>query len=110
MELIQLYIADAQYTDPEDYVISTRNRKTNTAKNISDVIKMMEKNAGTDVKDCNTHVLRHTCASLYFRAGNPTLLIAEILGNSVEVLEKTYIHFVEEQMQQAAATLPIHEI
>lgn len=101
-QLLLQYKKIAQYIEPDDYVISTQNRKTSTIKNISDVIKAMEKEAETNVQSCGTHVLRHTCASLYFRAGVPIETICAILGNTREVCEKTYIHFIEEQLQSAA--------
>ena len=101
-ELISLYRDNCEFTDPDDYVISTSNRKTNTLKNISDMIKSIEEAGDTKVRANNTHILRHTCASLYFRAGVRVEVICRILGNSREVCEKTYIHFVEEQLQDAA--------
>lgn len=101
-QLLLKYKKIAQYTDPNDYVLSTQNRKTSTIKNMSDIIKAMEREADTEVQSCGTHILRHTCASLYFRAGVPIETICAILGNTREVCEKTYIHFIEEQLQSAA--------
>ena len=108
-ELLNKYYNVCQYKDPEDYVISTTNRKTNTLKNISDIIKCIEQE-GEIEKPNNTHILRHTCASLYFRKGVPVETICKILGNSREVCEKTYIHFVEEQLKEAASKIDIIEI
>ena len=102
-ELIQKYRDVCEFTDPDDFVISTANRKTNTHKNLSDMIKKIEEDGDTTVKAHNTHILRHTCASLYFRAGVRVEVICKILGNSREVCEKTYIHFVEEQLKDAAS-------
>lgn len=104
-DLLLKYKSIAQFTDPTDFVISTSNRKTNTIKNMSDTIKAMEVEAETSVQSSNTHLLRHTCASLYFRAGVPVETICQILGNTREVCEKTYIHFIEEQLQNAANQL-----
>lgn len=104
-DLLLKYKSIAQFTDPTDFVISTSNRKTNTIKNMSDTIKAMEVEAETSVQSSSTHLLRHTCASLYFRAGVPTETICQILGNTREVCEKTYIHFIEEQLQNAANQL-----
>lgn len=102
-ELIQKYRDNAEFTEPEDFVISTANRKTNTLKNLSDMIGRIEEEGETKVRAHNTHILRHTCASLYFRAGVSVEVICKILGNSREVCEKTYIHFVEEQLKNAAS-------
>lgn len=101
-ELLLLHKSVAEFTDSDDYVISTRNRKTTTLKNLSDSIQAIERNAETTVQSANTHVLRHTCASLYFRRCVPIENICQILGNTREVCEKTYIHFIEEQLQKAA--------
>ena len=91
-----------EYKEPSDYVISTRNRKFTTAKNADDTIKAIQKNAETKVQGASTHTLRHTCASLLFKAGVPIEMICQILGNSREVCEKTYVHFAEAQMKRAA--------
>jgi len=109
-ELLLKYRSITEHNKEDDFVISTRNGKTNTTKNISDAIKAIEKGAETNTQANGTHVLRHTCASLYFRAGVPLLTIAQILGNSVEVLEKTYVHFIEEQLKEAASKIDIIEV
>jgi site-specific recombinase XerD len=75
------------------------------------MIGVIEEEGGTKVRAHNTHILRHTCASLYFRAGVPIEMICAILGNTREVCEKTYIHFVEEQLKDAAAKMvPVIEL
>lgn len=100
----------SEFIEPQDYIISTSNRKTNTPKNISDTIKSIEESAETDVQAPGTHILRHTCASLYFRAKVPIETICQILGNTREVCEKTYIHFIEEQLQEAASQIDVIEL
>jgi len=101
-ELLLKHYEYAAYTDPDDFVVATRNRKSSTTKNISDTIKSIVMRADLSVKQWNTHILRHTCASLYFRAGVDIFTISKILGNSVEVLQQTYLHLIEEQLQTAA--------
>lgn len=101
-ELLQKHREHSQFTDPEDLVISTSGRKNNSLKHLSDMIGRIEEEGDTIIRTHNTHLLRHTCASLYFRAGVPIEIICKILGNSREVCEKTYVHFVEEQLQNAA--------
>lgn len=98
------------YTNSNDFVISTSNRKTSTTKNIKDMLNLIEKNAGTEVQNSGTHVLRHTCASLYFRKHVPIEIICQILGNTREVCEKTYLHFVEEQLKTAASNIEVIDI
>ena len=102
-ELLLLHRDNSEFIEPDDFVISTSNRRTNTLKNLSDMIQKIEEIGGTKVRAHNTHILRHTCASLYFRAGVAVEIICRILGNSREVCERTYIHFVEEQLKDAAS-------
>lgn len=102
LELMKLHYDNSTYIEPDDYVISTINGKTSTPKNVSNTIKAIVKRGKLSVQEWNTHILRHTCASLYFKAGVNLLIIAAILGNSVEVLQSTYVHLIEEQLQEAA--------
>ena len=102
LELLTKHFDNAKYTEPDDYVISTINRKMSTPKNVSDTIKCIVKRGGLKTQEWNTHILRHTCASLYFKAGVDLFVIATILGNSVEVLQSTYVHLIEDQLQEAA--------
>lgn len=108
--LLLLHKMNSNFTEPNDYVISTSNRKTSTIKNLSDTIKTIEQNAETKTQSSGTHVLRHTCASLYFRKNVPIETICAILGNTREVCEKTYIHFIEEQLKEAASKIDVIEI
>lgn len=98
------------YLDPHDFVISTRNRKNTTSKNADDTIKAIQRNAETTIQNASSHCLRHTCASLYFRAGVPIETIAHILGHSAEVCRNTYLHFAEEQLKEAVSKITIFEI
>lgn len=109
-KLLLTHKSNSEFIDPDDFVINTRNRKTTTIKNMSDTLKAIERSAETDVQESGTHTLRHTCASLYFRAGVPVETICQILGNSREVCEKTYIHFIEEQLKEAASKIDVIEI
>lgn len=100
----------AQYTEPDDFIISTRNRKTTTLKNINDTIKRICVNGELTIQNASSHTLRHTCASLYFRKNVQIEIIAKILGHSVDVCRKTYIHLVEEQLKNAASKIDVIEI
>lgn len=104
-KLLKMHYDSAQYHDPDDYVICTRNRKTSTTKNVSDTIKSIVQRGSLETQAWNTHILRHTCASLYCRSGVSLSVIAEILGNSVEVLQSRYIHTCDNQLQDAAKQL-----
>ena len=85
----------------KNYQNRTRDGKHAAVTYLSSNIKAIEHDAGTTVKAHGTHVIRHTCASLYFRKGVRVELIASLLGHSVDVCRNTYIHFVEEQKKAA---------
>lgn len=98
------------YTAPDDYVCCTRDGNHAAVSYLSSNIKEIEKAAGTKVQAYGTHIIRHTCASLYFRKGVRTELIAALLGHSVDVCRKTYIHFEEEQKKDAVKLIDDYEI
>ena len=52
------------------------------------------------MQSSNTHIMRHTCASLLYRNGIDLNTIARILGNSEEVLRKTYVHFDDDNLRR----------
>ena len=93
------------YTALDDYVCCTRDGNHAAVAYLSNNIKEIERSAGTKVTAHGTHVIRHTCASLYFRKGVRVELIAAQLGHSVDVCHSTYIHFVEEQKKAAVELL-----
>ena len=100
--LLRLQMKYSQYTDPEDFVISSSNRNNCNLHNMKGMINRIENYAETKVQNSGTHVLRHTCASLYFRKGVKIEIICAILGNTREVCEKTYVHLINEQLQTEA--------
>jgi len=107
LELQKMY---SGFTEPDDYVCCTRDGKHAAVSYLSSNIKEIEKAAGTKVKLCGTHIIRHTCASLYFKMGVRTELIVALLGHSVEVCSKTYIHFEEEHKKEAVKLIDNYEI
>lgn len=100
----------SQYTEPDDYVCCTQNGTHAAVSYLSSNIKKIEKAAGTKVTAYGTHIIRHTCASLYFRQGVRIELIAALLGHSVDVCRNTYIHFVDEQKKAAVELLDDYEV
>lgn len=98
------------YTAPDDYVCCTRDGNHAAVTYLSSNIKEIECMAETKVKAHGTHVIRHTCASLYFRKGVKVELIAALLGHSVDVCRSTYIHFVEEQKKAAVKLIEDFDI
>ncbi|CDA97012.1 integrase family protein [Lachnospiraceae bacterium CAG:215] len=56
---LRSHLENSVYTEPDDFVITTRNRKTSTPKNISDTLKCIVKGAELSTQNYNTHILRH---------------------------------------------------
>lgn len=92
----------SEYQGLNDYVIAVKEGGCNNITNMSRCLGSIYKDAGIDKHSNGIHVLRHTCASLYFRNKVALPLIAAHLGNSVEVCQKTYIHFIEQQQAEVA--------
>jgi integrase len=59
-----------------------------------------------DVRRIKFHGLRHTCATLLLRAGEPVHVVSERLGHSkVQMTLDTYAHVLPDMQQRAAETL-----
>lgn len=91
----------SNFTEPNDYVCCTKDGNHSAITYLSENIEKILSSANTELKERGTHVIRHTCASLYFRANVRIELIASLLGHSVDVCRKTYIKFEEEQKKLA---------
>ena len=50
------------------------------------------------MKSQSLDFMRHTCATLLYNNGVDLHSISKILGNSEEVLKKTYVHFEEDRL------------
>jgi integrase len=58
------------------------------------------------IKQCGAHTLRHTFASMLFKAGVDVKTVSELLGHSdVSITYNIYIHLINEQKQQAVDIL-----
>ena len=100
-EYILLQKKYSEYTSPDDYFCCTRDGNHSAISYLSDNIREITRQAKTYERNSSTHVIRHTCASMYFRKGVKLELIASRLGHSVDVCRETYLHFVEEQKRSA---------
>jgi integrase len=63
--------------------------------------RAFEATGNSKFRDMTPHVLRHTTATLMARAGVPIAAIAAILGNSIQVCSKKYIHHCPEHLRGA---------
>ena len=95
---LEKHLEITDHKGPEDYVIATKTGNNSNTKNIQSSIALIIKNAHIKVEATNTHIMRHTCASLLYNNGVDLHSIAMILGNSEEVLKKTYVHFEEDTL------------
>lgn len=93
------------FIEPDNYVVSTANRKPATPRQMEKRLAYLLQAAPLDLPPCGCHMLRHTCASLLFAKKLQVEIIASILGHSPEVCRKTYIHFCQAQRAEA-----IHQI
>jgi integrase len=57
--------------------------------------------AQAGLKGVTPHTLRHTAATHMAQAGVPLAMIAQILGNTVSVVERTYAHWQAEALMKA---------
>ena len=54
-----------------------------------------------ELEDVTPHTLRHTAATHMAQAGVPLAMIAQILGNTVAVVERTYAHWQTDALRGA---------
>ena len=104
-EYLQKHHEQSEHVDPEDFVVATHTGKNTTPKNIQDTMTLIIQNGNIDIGSSNTHIMRHTCASLLYNNGVDLHTIAQILGNSEEVLRKTYVHFEENTLASVMAMI-----
>ena len=100
-EILLLHYRHTKFNGPNDYVCATKKGTHAVDSYLCDNIAQIQQNAETRLRYKGTHMIRHTCASLYFRAGVRIELIAAMLGHGVDVCRNTYLHFVEEQKREA---------
>lgn len=104
-EYLQQHYEQSEHVDPEDFVVATHTGRNTTPKNIQDTMTLIIQNGNIDIGSSNTHIMRHTCASLLYKNGVDLHTIAQILGNSEEVLRKTYVHFEESTLASVMAMI-----
>ena len=109
-EFLLSYKTKSKHINPCDYVCCKEDGTHGTIEALSADIERIENEANTLVKYKGTHMIRHTCASLYFRAGVRVELIAALLGHSVDVCRNTYIHFIDEQKKAAVKLINDYDI
>lgn len=103
-QLLMLHRENSEFTKLGDYLLATESGKLNSLQNLGKTIYKITKNAGLTPSSC-THITRHSFATELFRKGVKIEVIAKLLGNSVDVCRKTYVHILDEQMDEAVNEL-----
>ena len=88
--------------------MTQKNEKINV-RTIRRYIKEAYIKAGINNETYSVHTLRHTCATLLFKAGNDIKLIQEILGHSTVDVTKIYTHLYDKEVDQAMQKHPLSQ-
>ena len=100
MYYLKKHYEQTEFGKMNDFVVATKSGGNSNIANIQFSIKSILKYADTKVRSSNTHIMRHTCATLLYSKGVDLHTIAKILGNSEEVLRMTYVHFNDEDLSR----------
>ena len=86
------------------HVMTNSNGKIMSPRNFDRMLRCLMKRCG--IEPCGPHALRHTFASMLFRAGVDVKTVSELLGHKdVAFTYNEYIHLIEEQKQKAVDIL-----
>ena len=105
IEALSLIRANSEYTDPNDFVISTKYGKSVTnhiLRKSLDAILVAAKIMTPQRADIfGLHYLRHTGISYYIRNGIPLEMVSKMAGHSsVAITERVYYHIIHDQQQK----------
>lgn len=90
-----------------DKLFITRNHTQIEVSTIRKFIKQAYKDAGIMNDSYSVHTLRHTCATLLFKAGIDIKIIQELLGHSTIEVTKIYTHLYDKDVEQALFEHPL---
>ena len=86
------------------HVMTNSNGKIMSPRNFDRMLRSLM--VRCDIEPCGPHALRHTFASMLFRAGVDVKTVSELLGHrDVAFTYNEYIHLIEEQKQKAVDIL-----
>ena len=86
--------------------ITQKNEKIDVS-TIRRYIKKAYIEAGINNNTYSVHTLRHTCATLLYKAGNDIKLIQELLGHSTVEVTKIYTHLYDKDVEKALLEHPL---
>ena len=86
--------------------ITQKNEKIDVS-TIRRYIKKAYIEAGINNNTYSVHTLRHTCATLLYKAGNDIKLIQQLLGHSTVEVTKIYTHLYDKDVEKALLEHPL---
>lgn len=93
----------------KDKLFITRNHTKIEVSTIRKFIKQAYIEAGINNDSYSVHTLRHTCATLLFKAGTDIKVIKELLGHSTIEVTKIYTHLYDKDVEQALFNHPLSQ-
>ncbi len=103
-EEVKSIIEEQKENSISDLLFSTKDGNIIAESSINSIFKRICRNAGI-VKDCNTHMTKHTGVTRLKENGVDIYVISKLVGTSVRVLTKTYAHifddFVEKEIEKS---------
>ncbi len=92
-----------------DRLFITRKHEKINIRTIRRYIKSAYIEAGITNNSYSVHTLRHTCATLLFKAGTDIKVIQEILGHSTVEVTKIYTHLYDKDVEQTLFEHPLSQ-
>lgn len=93
--------------DENALFISKRNGQRITNRQVERIVKKCMEKAGLSYTGCTPHSLRHTAATMYYRAGADLPSLAAILGHSSTKVTEIYTHINEESIAEIVNNSPL---
>ena len=94
--------------DVDKLFLSNKRMKINVS-TIRRFIKNAYIEADINNDTYSVHTLRHTCATLLFKAGTDIKTIQEILGHSTVDVTKIYTHLYDKEVEEALQGHPLSQ-
>ena len=91
----------------KDYLFLNRYNIKINSEGIRKLIKTAYDYVGLDSKKYSVHTLRHTCATILYRAGIGIRTIQEILGHVQVDTTEIYTHLYDKEVMNAIAGHPL---
>lgn len=107
MKVRELWL-EKVHEDCFDALFLSEQKKRISKRAVEDIVNNAIKNAGLSSK-YSTHKLRHTAATLMYRAGADIRSIQEILGHESVSTTQIYTHVMEDQLRNAVHLNPLND-